>query len=93
MPSLCQGVPNNILNDELGPFASDTDLGDISLELDVTETITVNASFFNCEDNPVTNGIVYVARSYFKITAKGLRCHSESTTLKTHLYVKSKLGS
>jgi len=68
LSTFCGGTSSTLLTDQVGPFTMDTDMGDIAISLQNTETITVNASFFNCDGDPVTNGLVYVARSYFKIT-------------------------
>ena len=68
MPGYCPSQSNLLLSSEVGPFSIDTDLGDIAVDVSNSVTITVNATFFNCDNLPVTNGIVQVARSYFKIT-------------------------
>jgi len=64
----CPGQNSSLLRDQVGPFAADTNLGDIIVDASAIETVTVQASFTNCDGDPVTNGVAYVARQYFNIT-------------------------
>lgn len=65
---ICGNTLNNLLVDEIGPFDEDSNIGDIIVDLSEFEFISVNATFINCDGQPVTNALVHVARSYFKIT-------------------------
>jgi len=63
----CPGQAH-LFSDNIGPFNNDVNIGDIVIDASSLEFITIEASFFNCEDEPVTNGVAYAAHHYFKIT-------------------------
>jgi len=63
----CEGILF-LLNDEIGPFSSDVNVGDIAVDLSDLESLTIEATFINCDNDPVTNGVAYAARRLFKIT-------------------------
>jgi len=61
-------LSNSIFESEIGPFSEDTDLGDIVIPTSEESTLSVTASFVNCENEPVTNGYVRIRYHYYEIT-------------------------
>ncbi len=56
-----------LLEIEIGPFASDTDIGDIVLDFEDGASLKITAGFLSCDGNPITNGAVLVNGKYYNM--------------------------
>ncbi len=67
---------NNVLyTAEIGPFSSDSSIPEISID-DSSSTISINGTLVDCDNNPVSNGYLYVeygaGSSILQIDANGV---------------------
>lgn len=53
---------------QIGPFSSDTDLGDIVVDFGTEGYLTVTGTFETCDGDPVTNGFVEIGNHYIELT-------------------------
>ena len=62
------GCDEPVFIGEIGPFTSDTDLGDISITINNATNVQVSGMAVNCDGDPVTNGVAKIDNQHVEIT-------------------------
>jgi hypothetical protein len=62
------GCNEPIFLGEIGPFTTDTNLGDIPITINNANNVSVSGMAVNCDGNSVTNGVLILDNQYIEIT-------------------------